>query len=326
MPPRRIASALAMLAVLAQPAAALEPRRPVIVYHESWLERPATGPIATTLAFIPDYATTVVLAFARPDLVYPGQLDISMTGLEYQFGGPLLRDAIALLKKDNVDRRVLLGIGGDAYKENWSGYDPAAVARLVQDLGADGIDLDYEPPNPDCNTGADGRVVCASDPVWRDLVRRTRAALPRPAILHIPVWSVGAFGEGEFADARPYSPYRGVMLDLLRAPEAAQIDALSIMSYDAGPELDPVQAFLAYRKYWRGPLAIGVNVNPIIAGGDWTPEKVQNVLGLVAADPAAGGMLYAILQRGHDGRPNGRHQLQNLCRALALGGCDEIMP
>ncbi|PWR25484.1 glycoside hydrolase family 18 protein [Zavarzinia aquatilis] len=303
--------------------------RPFVVYHESWLERPATGAIATTLAFMPAYANTVVLAFARPDMIYPGQLDLGATGLEYQFGGPILRDAIAILKRDNPGVRVLLGVGGDGYKEGWPAYDPVAAARLVADLGADGIDLDYEPPRPDCRpSGEAGRIACASDPIWRDLVRRTRAALPRPAMLSIPVWSVGAYGEGDYAAARPVSPYTGVMLDLLRSPEAAEVDLLSIMSYEAGPDFDPRQAFRAYRHYWQGPLTIGINVVSSIPGDDWSPPRIEAILSDLAtpADPGAGAMLYAALQRTSDGSANGRRKLQDICRGLGLSGCDATLP
>lgn len=303
--------------------------RPFVVYHESWLERPATGAIATTLAFMPAYANTVVLAFARPDMIYPGQLQIGGTGLEYQFGGPVLREAIAILKRDNPNTRVLLGIGGDGYKEGWPAYDPAAAARLVADLGADGIDLDYEPPRPDCRPAADtGRIACASDATWRDLVRRTRAVLPRPAVLSIPVWSVGAYGEGDYAAARPFSPYTGVMLDLLRSPEAAEVDLLSIMSYEAGPDFDPRQAFRAYRHYWPGPLTIGINVVSSIPGDDWSPPRIHDILAALATptDPSAGAMLYAVLQRPSDGSANGRRKLQDICRGLGLERCDDVLP
>lgn len=323
-----LAAVLTCLGALAGPVRA-EEGRPFVVYHESWLERPATGAIATTLAFMPAYADIVVLSFARPDMIYPGNLDIGGTGLEYQFGGTVLREAIALLKRGNPGTRVLLGIGGDGYKEGWPAYDPAVAARLVADLGADGIDLDYEPPRPDCRPSAEtGRIACASDASWRDLVRRTRAALPRPQMLSIPVWSVGAYGEGEFAAARPVSPYTGVMLDLLRSPEAASIDLLSIMSYEAGPQFDPLQAFRAYRNYWRGPLTIGINVVSSIQGDDWSVPRIHRILSALATpeDPGAGAMLYAALQRTSDGSANGRRKLQEICRGLGLAGCEAVLP
>ncbi|MCW0181204.1 MAG: glycoside hydrolase family 18 protein [Zavarzinia sp.] len=325
----RVAAGLAAaLFGLAAPARAGE-ARPFVVYHESWLERPATGGIATTLAFMPPYANIVVLSFARPDLVYPGALDIGGTGLEYQFSGTILREAIALLKRGNPGTRVLLGVGGDGYKEGWPAYDPVAAARLVADLGADGIDLDYEPPRPDCRPSAEaGRMVCASDASWRDLVRRTRAVLPRPLMLSIPVWSVGAYGEGEFAAARPVSPYTGVMLDLLRSPEAASVDLLSIMSYEAGPQFDPAQAFRAYRQYWQGPLTIGINVVSSIPGDDWSLPRIEAMLSTLATvdDPGAGAMLYAALQRTSDGSPDGRRKLQAICLGLGLGACGDVLP
>ncbi|MFA5123798.1 glycoside hydrolase family 18 protein [Zavarzinia sp.] len=318
----------AALAALVPAAAGAGEARPFIVYHESWFERPATGAVATTLAWLPPYASTVVLSFAKPDLVYPGGLDISGTGLEYQFPGSVLHDAVARLKHENPETKVLLGIGGDSYKGGWPAFDVAATAKLVKDLGADGIDLDYEPPNPGCERGADGRIACASDPIWRDLVRRIRAELPRPYVLTIPVWSVGAYGEGEFAASQPVSGYTGVMLDLLRSPEAAEVDALSIMSYEAGPHYDPAEAFRAYRTLWKGPLAIGINVISTIPGDDWSVPRIEALLPRLATpeDPQAGAMLYAVLEHPADGSADGRAKLKAICRVLGLEGCAQGLP
>lgn len=87
-----------------------------------------------------------------------------------------------------------------------------------------------------------------------------RAALPRPALLTVPRWSVGAYGEGAWAQAEPRSPWTGSMLALLRSPAGAMIDLVSLMAYDTGPRLDPAKALAAYRAAWPGPVLMGASV------------------------------------------------------------------
>ncbi len=217
----------------------------------------------------------------------------------------MLKQAIALLKARQPDIRVLLAVGGATY-HGWDKLDEAALARLVRDLGADGVDFDFEPTDPRC-IAVQGRMRCADDVLSVSLVRRLRAALPRPAVLSAAGWSVGAYGEGAFAGAPPRSPWTGAMLALLRSPAAAELDLVSIMSYDAGPSYRPAQAFRAYRAVWKGPLALGIAVMPSTNGGPrFTIDTTARTLAEVLSDPGAGAMLYA-LARGA-ARPAGTGQ------------------
>lgn len=306
------------------------PPRPLMVYHDSWYERPATGAGATTLASLPSYMNIVALSFVRPDLVYPGQLDLTGTGLQYGFPGTVLRDAIALLKKRQPGTRVLLAVGGANYV-NWRSLNLDALVRLVRDLGADGIDLDFEPEVPGCSVRASGRVSCLSDAAWQDLVGRFRQAFPRPLLLTVPGWSIGAYGEGAWRDAQPRGRYTGAMLGLLRSPQAQSIDLVTIMAYEAGPSFDPWQAFQAYRQVWGGPLALGVQAPPSLSGGPtYTVPMAERLARQVAADPRGGMMLYPLLGTppgavGPD-NPDGRSLAQALCSGLELGGCDRSVP
>lgn len=315
------------------------PQRPLLVYHDSWYERPATGPAATTLAALPSYMNMVALAFVRPDATYRGRLDLSGTGLQYGFPGTVLRDAIALLKRRQPGTRVLLAVGGANYA-NWGALNLDALARLVRDLGADGVDLDFEPEAPGCTLRPPGTVRCRSDAAWQDLVGRFRAAFPRPLLLTVPGWSIGAYGEGAWKDARPRGPHTGSMLNLLRSPQAAAIDLVSVMAYEAGPDYDPWQAYLAYRHVWNGPLALGVQVPPSQLGGPtYTVPLAERLARQVARDAEggkaqgetkAGMMLYPLLGRPPDAigpdNPDGRLLAQALCRGLGLAGCDRSLP
>lgn len=301
-----------------------------LAYHASWYETPAATAEATTLARVPGFVDIVALAFARPDLVYAGDLDLSGTGLQYPYAGAVLRDAIALLKRRNPGTRVVISVGGSGWSAGWSGFDEHALARLVRDLGADGVDLDYEPEDPQCApTG--GRIVCASHAAWIDYITRVRAAMPRPLLLTVPAWSVGAYGEGRFAADEPASPWTGSMLSVLRSAAAREIDIVSVMAYDAGPRFDPARAFAAYRAVWDGPLLLGVAVRPADPGSPVpTADGVEHLMAGVRADPRAGAMLYALrVCAPETGCAPGADEAalaQAICRGLSRKGCDAPVP
>jgi hypothetical protein len=268
--------------------------RPLLVYHLSWTERPSVRPDHLDLARLPGSIDVVALAFARPDAEYAGDLaaPLAGSGLEYPVTGLVLRQAVADLHRRNPGQKVILSIGGATYTA-WDRLSVAAIALLVRDLGLDGVDLDIEPADPGCRRDAHERISCASDSIWRDSIRRLRGAMPRPMLLAMTGWSVGAYGEGAWREATPTSPWTGVMLGVLRSPEAALVDMLSIMAYDTGPEYDAMQAFSAYRAVWAGPLLVGVSLEA--AALLPAAERLvgpRHLMQRAAAEPAGGIMMY----------------------------------
>jgi hypothetical protein len=268
-----------------------------------------------------------MLAFARPDLVYRNDLDLSGTGLEYRIDGVMLRDAIALLRQRNPGTRVVLSVGGAAYR-SWRRLNMDGLAALVRDLGLDGIDWDYEPNNPDCRADAVGRITCATDQNWQRLVLLGRRAFPRPSLMTVSVWSVGAYGEGEFRRALPRSRYTGSMLGVLRSAWAAEIDLVSINAYDAGPDFRPLEAFRAYRAAWPGRLALGMEVRYADGAGPFhTLAQAEALTRSVLRDPLGGVMLYALLMRPPPDRgisPDGPALADALCRGMERAGCGAL--
>lgn len=309
-------------------AAAELPDHVFVAYHDSWNEWPATTPQQTSLARLPSYIGVVLLAFARPDTMYRGGLDISHTGLEYQMTGRVLRDAIALLKHDHPRTRVLLSVGGAAYRR-WDRADPAAVATLVSDFGLDGVDIDYEPSDPQCGANAEGVVNCSTDHVWDEIIAAFRGALPRPLLLTASAWSVGAYGERDYRDSRPRSPYSGIMLALLRTARASDLDLISINAYDAGPDFDPLEAFRAYRNAWAGRLALGVEVRLQGGAGPFhSAAKAEALAHQIANDRYGGMMLYPLLAmpNGAADQPTASDLALALCRGLGLAPCTGRIP
>lgn len=321
---------VAILLAWAAPGAAAPPSPPprvIVAYHDSWAEPAATNPALTSISRLPAYVDILMLAFARPDLTYANDLDLAGTGLEYRMGGETLRAAIAALRQRNPGVKVLLSVGGATYR-GWRRLNLDGIVALVRDLGLDGIDWDYEPNHPDCRTGADGHITCVTDRSWEALVSLGRTALPRPALITVSAWSVGAYGEGAFAQAQPRSPYTGSMLWLRRSPLAREIDLVSINAYDAGPTFNPREAFEAYRAIWPGRLALGVEVRYTGGAGPFpTLTQAETLARAVARDPMGGMMLYAWLMKppkdaGYS--PDGAGLAGALCRGMARTGCDAV--
>ena len=328
---RATAWAACLALTLASAAVGNEPKRPFLAYHASWYEVPATSGDATTLARLPGFIDTVLLGFAKPDMAYNGDLDLSRTGLQYPFPGRVLKDAISVLKTRHPGTRVLISVGGSGYHDGWGRLDESAIGRLVRDLGADGIDIDYEPPSPGCKRERE-QMVCASDRTWIELVKRFRVVLPRPAVLTVPGWSVGAYGEGEFAKDGPRSPFTGVMLALLRSPVTREIDAISIMGYEAGPSFDPV------RRKSRLPKLLAGRTRRGCAGAcrqqrrtRFTESYTRQILTQVLRQPDTGAMLYALRETPPGAltkdNPDYRMLARTICSVLTNAqACAEPVP
>jgi chitinase len=319
-PLHRLAVACAALALCGARAPA------IMAYHDSWRERATEDPTQTTLAATPAYVDVLALAFVRPDLAAADR-GLAATGLDYRMDAPTLREAIALLKRRSPQTRVLLSVGGSAYRA-WNRLNVPALAALVRSLGADGLDIDYETDDPGCARGPSGQIHCRVASAYVADVRRLRAALPRPYRLSVSAVSTGAYGEGAFHDAKPRGGrYVGCMLDLFRSPEAADVDQVVIQAYDAGPSFDPLQAFAAYRAVWKGPLLLGVEVR--LQGSDGpNPDAAETeaIAHALKRDGAAGMMVYPMLEQPAGAtvsptHPNGIMLLQAACRGLGRKAC-----
>jgi chitinase len=192
------------------------------------------------------------------------------------------------------------------------------VAALVADFGFDGVDLDYEPATPNC-MAVNGSVSCPSDQEFVSVILAMRAALPRPKLLSIAAWSVGAYGEGQWANAQPTgSAYTGIALAVLKNGAAsAALDFINVMSYDAGPTYDPKVALAAYQHYFKGKIAMGIEVPPEAWGGHVeTTGEIDALAGAVMQARSGGLMLWSIQKQGP-----GQSFATEMCGQLGLSGC-----
>ena len=177
-------------------------------YFQTWSMDWASDPAKTSLANLPAYFTQVVLSFMKPDATYSGGVTLANTGLQFSSDAQVIKDAIKLLKQRNPDTKVLVAVGGATYT-NFQSLNMNAIVKFVNEFGLDGVDIDFEPSNPACLVSAKA-VSCTTDDLFISVVRQMREALPRPKLLTCAVFSVGAYGLGEWANAQPPSQYTGV--------------------------------------------------------------------------------------------------------------------
>lgn len=319
-------------AAMAQHAAKVNlPSKVLMVYEDSWRENHALVAADTALAQAPSYLNVIALSFAKPDLTYHGNLSLLDVGLSYPFSGEVLHRAIALLKERHPGTKVLLSVGSGAY-QNWDHLNATGIADLVRDLGADGVDIDYE-PETSCAADASGHIHCPTDDTLIEIATKLRKALPRPMILTLAGCHVGAYGEGAFHDAPPvWSNYKGFMLTFFRSPAAQTLDLVAIEAYDAGTTYDPMQAFQAYRTVWPGRLALGVEVPMKGASGPfYTVAKTTELAKQVSHDPLGAMMVYSMLEPpdplpATPDHPTGAMLEQAACRGMGMKGCNQAAP
>jgi len=304
-------------------------------YYGIYAEQVATPNPAgkdTPLAKLPAYVNIVNIAFMRPDSSYTaGSFNLAGTGVEPAYwavanSGQILREAVAELHRKNPDTLAMISVGGATYF-NWSSFNPQAVAAFANDMGLDGVDIDYEPGDASVHcTQSAGKVSCLSDKPFVDIVTRMRAALPRPKRLSIAAWSVGAFGEDLWIDAQPPSEFRGMALALLRSTAGPALDWVNVMSFDAGPTFNPIEALAAYQHFFCGPVHIGVEVPPEAWGGHvYTLTEVRSVADAVLAKKGGGMMMWELHKPGGgtESNPSAQMMATAICEKLGLSNCSE---
>lgn len=296
-------------------------------YYQSWSEPWTNNPQQIQLANIAPYVNRVIVSFIQPNATYTkGSYNFTGTGLQFAADGKVVKDAITLLKKYNPKTKVLVAVGGQTYT-NFAQMNPQVIANIVKDFGFDGVDIDYEPTNVKC-LSSNGKVSCTSDAEFRCVVRQIRQVLPKPYLVTAAVWSIGAYGEGQWANAQPQGEKTGMTLNLLRSPESKMIDQLHIMSYDAGTTYNPQEALAAYQNYFKGKVVMGVAVPPEAWGGNvYTLIKVRNLAQVVINKNAAGLMLWS-LQKQPEGTPSDDNPTAEMiaktaCQVLLVGNCQQ---
>ena len=288
-------------------------------FFQSWSEVYTEIPESAQMANLPPYVTQVAIAFFKPDASYQGGMTWEGTGLLFSSPPEVIKQAIALLKKRNPDTKLLLSVGGATYF-NWLQLNAASAALFVQEFGLDGIDIDFEPRNADCQQMPDGSISCATDNLFIDIVSQIKSALPSDAYVSASVYSVGAYGEGVYANALPQGGYTGVSINMLKTV-GYMLSSINIMAYDAGDVYNPKLAYEAYSTYYSGPMQLGMQVPKDAWGGhSLTNAEVVDLSTFVKGVGGSGMMLWA-LQKPSDGGPTAQDISREVCIIFNLPDC-----
>ena len=253
-------------------------------YYETWSARWTDTPGKMDLANI-DNADVVNIAFVLPGCRYAlGQKTFENTGLNFSQDFQVVHDAIQLLRKK---AKVMLSVGGASYSD-WSTFNPIAIWSLKKDLGCDGIDIDWE-------GGA------------KDAAKLT-GFVKQMAQFKGPYLSIAAFSTGAYTDGEDW--YSGVCIPVLKEC-GASLSWINIMAYgfkkltkDAGKDYDPIKAFAAYRKLYKGRIFLGCEIGVQGWGNALlTYDNVHEYLTFLSSDSKPGIFVWAYYSSAAAGLP-----------------------
>ena len=113
------------------------------IYFQSWSCNWASSGSSLDLSKINLPINIVYLSFINPYCNYiKGSNILAGTGLDFSSDFNVVKEAISILKKKGII--VMLSVGGATYNFNNINYDN--IFNLMLDIGADGIDIDWEDP------------------------------------------------------------------------------------------------------------------------------------------------------------------------------------
>lgn len=217
----------------------------IIGCYSSWYAPWANNSQDFSLSQIPELypgVDCVNITYVKPDMVYTFG-SFQGTGLQFTVEFGVVVGAIKILKAKGVT--VMLCIGGSSYWVERKRFNAQECIRLADDLGCDGIDIDW--------AGNVNRAYELTDAVKSARVHSTR-------LLSISGFSTGAFPRTS-ADI-----YCGMNIDALtRAGNL--IDWVNIKTFNAGPNYDPGIALYSYRTHYSGPLNVGFMIGEPGWGG-----------------------------------------------------------
>ncbi|KAL0478830.1 hypothetical protein AKO1_008255 [Acrasis kona] len=278
---------------------------------------------------MPSYITVINLAFALPNLKYwKGKNNLEGTGLDFPVDFWAVKRAVEKLKSKNPKVRVQLSVGGASYYD-WRNTDIQAAVHLVNDLGLDGIDIDYEPRNNHCSWETTTKGSCPSDKEFTNLIKNYRDTLPRNKKLTAAGWSTGPYGWEKYPAGR--SPpiggdSYGAFINPLRQV-GSLLDSIYIMSYDADLVYNITQGYDAYRQLYKGELCIGIEIPPESWGKHViSMNEVDHLLSYMDDHGGNGVMLWALQEQPKVKAPNPTEIFQRACRHYKMQNCDQIVP
>ena len=224
----------------------LNGKRPLGIYFESWTCNWSSNSDNLDLTKIDLPINIVFLSFVNPNCSYKsGSNTFTGTGLDFSSDFNVVKGSIAKLRSKGII--VMLSVGGATYP--FTTFNADNIANFCNDLGCDGVDIDWEDPSGFAAASKLGPII-----------NKMRKSLP-DKLISLAGFSVGAYGQGKWLNATPSSSNTGMNVEGLKS-NGFQLDFICIMSYDAGPTYDAITAYEAFSSVFSGPLLIGEEVPP----------------------------------------------------------------
>ncbi len=235
----------------------------ILAYFPSWSESYASSGQDSKLRKIPPFVNFVFLSFAKPDLTYEkGSFDLVGTGIDVPYDGCTLKESVSALKDKGI--KVILSIGGETYWTSSEIYDDInyqQIKDLVDDIGFDGIDWDFEPNGSFSGIGTPENVQH-----FIDFFNNSRAIMPKSEgyILACAPSGVGALGGQSNDDTN--SPFAFANRNTLTGEDdtnlytgEAQTNGINLFGFSATGHMIPVMEsvgdkidLIAYQGYNAG--------------------------------------------------------------------------
>lgn len=294
------------------------PTKEIGVYLESWACAWQANAVQHCIANIPAYINTIFLSFVRPDLQYT-KGSLAGTGMDFSADFKVVRDAIRLAQ--GKGQNVILSIGGATY-HSWENINVEGIKALAADLNVSGLDIDWE-GDQTCAWGSGG-TSCPKDQEIISIIRRLRAAMPRPSLLTAAVWSTGALTDPSKVKPNLIGGNFGSWVNPLRAA-GSDLDKIMVMSYDCGGPnaplgnptgCDPKVLTEAYKALYKGVVIPGQE-GGVHAWGNHinTPAETSDLA------KTYGRVFFWAWHKGGT-----RELITAACKALGKSGCDQAMP
>ncbi|MGE6228632.1 fibronectin type III domain-containing protein [Paenibacillus chitinolyticus] len=262
------------------------PDRRYVAYASTW----NTSIYDLKLENIPNYITDINLSFARPDTKYVKgsyAFDQEVAGFEFVEGASTGRGQLKFTPQQSQDLRsniaalnargtdTWLSVGGWSYSQGsqWGNFNAPHVVDLALDLGASGVDIDWESSGSNCNKAAAESFSCSKDAEIANIINSLYNEIKaRGAKLKISIagWSTGAY----YVKGSPFeegkvqygSPFGGTMYRVVK-DHGSKIDMINLMSYDGGVYYDPREGYESYRAIYGGTINMGLQIAPEGSGG-----------------------------------------------------------
>lgn len=293
-------------------------------YYQSWSAKWVGNGESHSLAQIPSYISYVLVSFADPKMNYvAGSETFQGTGLQFSSDFNVVKAAIAIAHQNNQNQKFLLSVGGASYP--WSNPNFASMINLMNDLGMDGIDIDYE-NTPLCKDKDTDSLSCNTDQPIIDIINNLNSNIPSQKMLTAAVFSVGAYGTNDFPNSQfgPVSDYAGMWVNPLKN-SGDKLDALFVMSYDASPAYSPTNGFNAYARLFKKTLLLGLEVPPEAWGGyELTVGDALNYASHVKDNNGEGVFIWSLHKQ--NGGTNANTFMRPICGLYALSNCDKQIP